>query len=314
MKVASTQELNRAKQFIIDDDIDTAIKEFKKLYKKYPDDNVILYELGTLLLRQGINVSEALYLLSLATNKHNRYAISNELGLYFLNHGDYDKAIEKFSSLGSSSKEKDRCYGLYGLIMTYIHTGDYDKALDCFDKLKILRRITEFDISHYYNLKFYLLTKNNLNPNEAYADNYFRKQLVDYDKETAIEHIKEHLKQANEEKIKAKRVHSVFNENMDIEKLYDYCVEIIKDKDPTGRGEVDYYKCKLEDKVGVTYANKETTYVEVVTFPNSKDILSIYPVFNGHVNKVVEQNEKERKQVNKKNRKKKIYKKTKKNH
>ncbi len=294
MNVASTRELNYVRQLLLDEEVDLAIKELRNLQKRYPNDALVLYELGTTLLRQDINVSEALYLLSLATNEHNKYAISNEMGTYFLNHGKYDEAIEKFSFLDNSEKEKDRCYGLHGLIMTYIHTGDYDKALACFDRLKIVRRITDFDVSHYYNLKFYLLTMNNLNPNEAYADNYFRKQLVEYDKEAAIEHIKEHLRRADEEELKTKKVHSVFNENIDIEKLYDYCLEKIKDLNPSGRGIVDYYKCQLDDKVGATYANKETTYVEVVTFPNTKQILSIYPVFAGHVNKVAEQKEKER--------------------
>lgn len=315
MKVASTQELNHAKQYLLEDEIDLAIKEFRKLYNKYPSDNVILYELGTLLLRQGTNVSEALYLLKLAINKHNKYAINNDIGLYYLKQSEFDKAKEKFTSLLESEKDSYKCYGYYGLIKVYLHTEEYEEALECFKKMEKIRNATSFTISHFYNLKFYLLFKNGLMIDETRADNYFRKQLVDYNKEEVIEHIKEHLQKLDEESKRVKKFHSVFNEEIDVVKLYDYCLDDIQDKKPSGYGVVDYYKCKLNEKIGSTYTNKETTSVEVVTFPNSKAILSIYPVYEKHVNKVVEKKEEERKIIqNQKTHKKKTYKKNKKNH
>lgn len=301
MRLATTQELNHARQFLNNDEVDLAILEFRKLQSKYPDDNLVLYELGTLLLRQGKNVTEALFLLKQTANSRNKYAIANEIGIYYLNHGEYDKAIEKFISLDESEKDIDKCYSLYGLIKTYIHTGDFDKALACFDRLVIIRKTTEFDISHYYNLKFYLLTMNNLDPHEMYADNYFRQQLTNYSREEAIKHIKGHLRDAlDTEEVKAKRVHSLFDDNADIEEIYNYCEERIIDMEPVGRGVVDFYKCKLDTTVGESYNNKQTTYVEIVTFPNSKEILSIYPINNNHVTKKSEEKTEPRKQPKKK--------------
>lgn len=297
MKLATTQELNRARQLLNNDDVDLAVLEFRKLQRKYPDDNLVLYELGTLLLRQDKNVSEALFLLKQTANAKNKYAIANEIGLYYLNHGEYDKAIEKFMSLAESGKDIDKCYSLYGLVKTYIHTDDFSKALKCFNELKELRKVCGFGISHYYNLKFYLHAMNNLDPNEIYADNYFRKQLFDYSREDAIEHIKGHLKDATEdEEIKQKRVHSIFDKSADIEGIYDYCSKQIKDMEPIGRGVVDFYKCKLNMTVGESYNNKQTTFVEIVTFPNSKGILSIYPVNDNHITKRAEEKTEERKQ------------------
>lgn len=296
MKLATTQELNHARQLLNNDEVDLAILELRKLQSKYPDDNLVLYELGTLLLRQDKNVPEALFLLKQTANSRNKYAVENEIGIYYLNHGNYDKAIEKFLSLYNSKKDIDKCYSLYGLIKTYIHTDEFSKALKCFDELKELRKIAEFDISHYYNLKFYLHAMNNLNPNEIYADNYFRKQLFDYSREDAIEHIKGHLKDASEdEEIKQKRVHSVFDKSVDIEKIYTYCESKIKDMNPIARGVVDFYRCKFENVIGESYTNRETTYVEITTFPNSKDILSIYPVNINHVTKRAETHTEERK-------------------
>ena len=48
MRFATTQELNHARQFLNNDEVDLAILEFRKLQSKYPDDNLVLYELGTL--------------------------------------------------------------------------------------------------------------------------------------------------------------------------------------------------------------------------------------------------------------------------
>ena len=315
MNFATTQELNKARQLLNNDQVDLAILELRKLQNKYPGDNLVLYELGTLLLRQDKNVHEALFLLKQTANSRNKYAIANEIGIYYLNHGEYDKAIEKFSSLYNSEKVIDKCYCLYGLIKTYIHTDEFSKALKCFNELRVLRKDTVFEISHYYNLKFYLHAMNNLDPNEIYADNYFRKQLFNYSREDAIEHIKEHLKDASEdEELKQKRVHSVFDKSANIEKIYDYCSDKIKDMEPIGRGVVDFYKCKFDNVIGESYTNLETTYVELTTFPNSKEILSIYPVNNNHVSKRAEEKTEERKKNKSKKYKKTYNSKKKKNH
>lgn len=308
MKFVSTSELNHIKELLINDEIDLAISELRKLCKKYPNDSTVYQELGSVLLRQGIHVSEALYYLSLATNSRNKHSISYDIGVYYLSQGDFRKAEEKFKTL-LDGNESYRCYGYLGLIRTYIHTEEYKKALDCFDELKKLRRLTDFDVSHYYNLKFYLLYKNNIIIDESRADNYFTKQLLNYSKESAIEHIKEHLKEASDEELKSKRFHSVFDKETNIEELYDFCSETIKKQKPVGYGIVDYYICELNDKVGATYSKKETASVEIITFPNSKQILSIYPVYDKHINKVSNIKEEEKKPKPKK--KKKL---TKKNH
>ena len=304
MKVATTQELNHARQLLNTDETELAILELKKLYSKYPSDTVVIYELGSTLLKQGKDIREALFLLSLATNSINKDSITNDIATYHLNNGEFEKAKEKFLQL-TKGNEKARCHGYSGLIRTYIHTEEYGEALNCFNALNDVREYMEdeFKVSHYYNLKFYLLYKNGLLSENSHIDNYFRKQVVDYDKDLAIEHIKEHLKSKEEITDNPKReksVHSVFNKEIDLEKLYDYCLEYIKDKKPDNYGIVDYYKCALDKSIGITYNYNETTYVEIVIIPNTKDILSIYPVDNKHVNKVSTERTKERKQPKKK--------------
>lgn len=313
MQRASQKELNYVRQLLLDEEIDLAIQELRNLRKKYPNDSVILQNLGSVLLKQGTNVSEALYLFSLAKTRQNKHSISFEIGSYHLGKGEFETAEEKFMSM-LEGNDSDKCYGYLGLIRTYIHTEDYETALDYFKKLDKIHNFLEFSIPHYYNLKFYLLFKNGVIIDETRADNYFTNQLVDYSREAAIEHIKAHLKNAGSEGLETKRFHSVFIQETDIEALYDYCCEAIKNQEQSGYGIVDYYRCELPNTIGSTYSHKETTNVEVVTFPNTKLILSIYPINKDHVNKIVNQKEEERLGVLKEKRKKKKKKVYKKNH
>ena len=306
MKLASTSEINKAKLYLENDEVDLAIKELEKLIARYPSDGRIYYELGTLLLRQGKDVSRGFYYLSLATNERTKNAINFDIGIYYLYKGEFDKAKEKFESL-LDQDDTYKCYGYYGLIRVYIHTEEFDKALDCFKKIDKLHVLANFEISHYHNLKFYLLFKNNLEIDDSRADNYFRKQVINYSKESAIEHVKDHLKDSNSEELKPKRVHSVFEKGTDIEAIYDYCDLAIKDKKPSSYGIVDYYMINLDDKIGVTYSKKETKYVEVMTIPNTKQILSIYPVYEKHVNKIACQKEETKPKGKKKKYKKNRY-------
>ena len=312
MKIASNQEINKAKEYLNNDDVELAIKELRKLYTKYPNDSLVLYELGSVLLRQGTKVREALFLLKQAINSKNKYAINNEIGLYHLNHMEFDEAKQKFSILVNSGNQIYKCYGLHGLIKTYIHTEEYAKGLNCFNELCKICDEAKYEISHLSNLKFLLLYKNGLVKNEDLANNYYRKQLVNYSKDAALEHISEHLKTIDHEDIKAKRFHSVFTEKINIVDLYDICYGLIQNQKPISCSLVDFYKCKLEEVVGSTYNFQETTYVEVIAFPNTKEILSIYPIYDKHVTKVINEKIEERKAFAKKKKVKK-YKNKKKN-
>ena len=84
MNKASQKELNYVRHLLLDEEIDLAIQELRNLRKKYPNDSAILQNLGSVLLKQGNNVSEALYLLSLAKTRFKEHSISFEIGSYYL--------------------------------------------------------------------------------------------------------------------------------------------------------------------------------------------------------------------------------------
>ena len=102
---------------------------------------------------------------------------------------------------------------------------------------------------------------------------YFAKQLYSYSREEAINHISEHLDE-NEEKI----MHSVYLEDINIEELYEYASRQIQDLEP-GEGYVnDRYVVRCNRIVGMTIDKQPTDTIKIVVIPNTKDIITIYPI------------------------------------
>ena len=306
MKSISASELNVVKRYLFNEEYDKAINELRRLHRIYPDNKNVLFELASILLRQGINVSEALYTFALIKDKCNQNSIENELGSYYLRKGNFEKAEDSFKTiLHRNPSEIETCYGLHGLIKIYVHQDKWEDALRCFDRLAIVSELVDYKLSHFSNVRFLLLYKNDYINGKEKMDNYFERQLVDYDKEETIKHIKRHLEKLNSDGTKFKTYHSVFSSETNMEELYDYVLEKITDMKPSSYDIVDYYKIDIKEKIGETYSNKETECVEIVTIPNTKQILSIYPVLKNHINKSVREKEEP---------KKKTYKYKKKNH
>lgn len=310
MKLTPVHEFNVIKKYLFNEEYDKAINELRRLHKIYPDDKNVLFELASILLRQGINISEALYTFALIKDRGNKNSIENEIGSYYLRNGDFEKAEESFKTiLTGNPSETETCYGLHGLIKIYVHQDKWEDALRCFDRLVKVSELADYKLSHFSNIRFLLLYKNNYINGKEKMDNYFERQLVDYDKNETINHIKRHLEKLNPDGTKFKTFHSVFSSETNIEELYDYVLEKINDINPSSYDLVDYYKVDINEKIGETYSNKETKCVEVVTVPNTKQILSIYPVLKNHINKSIREKEEPKKKTykykkyNKKNHK-----------
>lgn len=298
-KKVNAKEMNVVKQLLLSENYDKAINELRKLKNKYPNDYVVLFQLGSVLLRQGKNVTEAFYLLRLATNKQNSRAVANEIGTFYFNQFDFDKAEEYYYKL-LDGNEKDRSRGLHQLIKIYIHEYRFEEAYELFEELKKVSLYADYEITHFNNLEFYLTYTTGGNILYIEGDAYFQNQLLDYSRERAVEHIKRHLVELNPDGSIIKTFHSVFDENIDISELYDYISEEINDMDPTGIDVVDYYKLQFDDYIGKTYNGKKTKYIEAVVIPNTKQILSIYPVNPNHIDKTVNMQIEEPKKENKK--------------
>lgn len=306
MKSASIQEINKAKELMIGERYEEAILELKKLNNKYPNDTVVLYELGSLLLRQKKEVSKALYYLKLATNRKNSGSVAYQIGTYYFNELDFEKAEEFYNSM-LNSNDKMKCLGLHQLVKLYIRKENFKEAYETFSKLEKMAKESDYDITHFNNLKFYVYYKNNIPTFNVREDAYFNNQVTNYKKERAVTHIERHLRNMSEEEQEKRTFHSIFIEGTNVEELYNEMQNIINNMNPTGIDIVDYYKYDLGRVIGETYNNEETTFVEVVTLPGSKKILSIYPVNDAHINKLVNLLDENKEVKTSKKTKKKVY-------
>lgn len=294
MKVVSIEEMNKYKQYLLEDKTEEALTYLRSLYNKYPSDSRVLFHLGTLLLKMKRDISDAFFYLKLASNSKNIDGINNEIGLYYLSIGDFISAEDYFSKI-SKSNEKNFGYKLNGLLKVYLHTEEYDRAYGCCRALNKLRSLGIFDIEHLNNTYIFILNKIGRyhHENSKYGSIYYSEQMISYSPERTIKHIEEHKLKDTSENYKSenslyqKRVHSLFNDEVDVTELYNKCSELIANRDPNSYSYVDYYKLELENTIGETYNGYKTNCVEVVTFPASKQILTIYPGYINHINKKV---------------------------
>ena len=88
-------------------------------------------------------------------------------------------------------------------------------------------------------------------------------------------HIDEHHLDEND----FKRLHSVFFESTDIEDIFSSIERSISEAIPDQLNFTDKYKVDCGNVIGVNNG-AETSCVEVVTFPNTKDIITMYPVID----------------------------------
>ena len=282
MRLASSEEINIYNDYLNNEEPLEALKQLRKLYLKYPSDTLVIKELGLLLLKLNMNISEALLLLKTCMNRDNSDNINYNIGSYYLSIGDFYTAEDYFLKL-SSKDEKSICYRNYGLLKVYLHTGEYERGIECTRILKKYSNTGIFTIGHLNNSRALIYYNLGIFKDEYKYDNYFTTQLVEYSKKRAIDHIKEHLeeKQLDDKDV----IHSVFDKDINIEELYDKCLDFVEKNSPYSYSTVDYYLLELDREVGLTVADKRTKLVEIVTFPNSNKILSLYPSPSTPVNK-----------------------------
>ena len=156
--------------------------------------------------------------------------------------------------------------------------------------IKIYISYEKYDLAYKYNNEL-IKIKNpraNFNPkqidtflkyklgieNDNVIENlYFAKQLYSYSREEAIEQISQHLDE-NEEKI----VHSIYSKDINISELYDYALEQIQDLDPLEESLNDKYIIRCNKIVGITIDKQPTDTIKVIVIPNTKRIITMYPI------------------------------------
>ena len=157
------------------------------------------------------------------------------------------------------------------LVTIYTNHGCYDLAYRYNNELlKVKNPRSHFNPKQ---IDIFLKYKLGLEIDIEKEDTYYIKQLYSYSREEAIRHISQHLDE-DEKKI----LHSVYLEDINIEELYEYASRQIQDLEP-GEGYVnDKYIIKCDKIVGITIDKQPTDTIKVIVIPNTKDIITMYPI------------------------------------
>lgn len=238
---------------------------FKQLLKTQSKSYAML-ELGKLEASQGNNELARMYLEELINTKslNIEYAIL-ELGKLEISEGNNEIGRKYFKDL---LKTKNIDYALLELLFLDIKEEKFTDAIYRLNKLEKVpseHKIDLFNVIFY--LKYRLGNLDNIKPL-----NDFQRLLLSYDYDLVIEHIKSHLDENGK-----KRIHTIFKENIDIEELFNYVLKKIQNISPIRCNLVEKYIVMCEENIAIVN-NEETNYIEVITLPNSKKILTFYPI------------------------------------
>lgn len=200
------------------------------------------------------------------------YVLKKQLSRILIFERNYEQARLILESL----EEK---YIFKKLVKLYIKLNDEEKLFDFYNKYYIDENKVDFKHldSNYYQVQMYLKNKFDklYNPNLDEIS-YFERQLINYDEKIAIEHIKQSHYLNNVEK-------STFSEEIDIDFLFYQIKEYIvknMNKGLLKRPNIDNYLFYYPH-CGRSSENIICDYIEVCTFTNTSNILTMYP--NNHL-------------------------------
>lgn len=254
---------------LLQDLLDTKIRKFAML------------ELGKLEAKSGNTKAAKYYLMNLLSTK-NRFDALFELGNIEKKNGNFEESIKYYSSIINEKENSDNpskdiynSMALLQLIFIEIHRTNYEKAYLIFNKLLQCDEIVNSSSKDLFQIGFYLKYKlAKLSDEDMSKNGYFIKQLLSYDEGETINHIKLHFDE-NNQKIK----HTLFLPELDLKLLYEQTKNAILSAEPYDYSLCDKYVVDLNFMVG-KINNQDTRMIKVITFSNTKHIITMYPIEN----------------------------------
>lgn len=298
MKDSSYAIFTDAKELIKQKKYNEAYDILMKLQKKEPNDIIIKFEIGKLLVKKE-KFDEAKECFESLLNTRNKTYAMLELGRLEAQLSNYNEAIEYFSNLLDT---KAKYHAMLELGKVYIHLGDYDKAKEYFksileikndlyainelfflcmkneqyDKaLEYLKQLSEDGFIKHDQLKkylFYIKAKMNKIDKKTRVKGYLDNQIVNFNRKEAINHIKRHLDE-NNKKVK----HAMFFNKINISKLYKTIEKDLNDLMPHTFNICDKYIYDAGIDIGII-DDKKTSFLKVVTVCNTNNIITMYPI------------------------------------
>lgn len=196
------------------------------------------------------------------------YVLKKQFSRILTAEKDYEQSKLILESLGEERVFKK-------LIALYIKLNEEEKLFDFYNKYYIDENKVDLKYldSNYYLIQMYLKNKFD----KSYSPNleelsYFERQLIAYEEEKALDHIKQNHYLNNIEK-------SMFSKEIDISFLFKQVKEYIKenvDKSSLKGPTVDSYLFYYPD-CGIKKQGGNSDYFEVRAFTNTNNILTMYP-------------------------------------
>lgn len=250
--------------------IKQALMLTRKLLKNNPDSIILKMQYAKLLTYnektklRGIDMMMKIYHSNLKNSSLIELAKQAELcddftmARYF-----FEEAVkaEKISSI----------YAVLGLIELDMIENKFEEAYQLLTEnyIRLTNIIGKNVIS---NINFHIRYKLGLVKKEEDVTTYYKRNLINYNEDDIIIHIKKHTDSSD-----IKKVHTQFEKNVDIIELFNKVKQIISISKPSYSTSVDFYHINYGNIIGNTNG-EETTYLEVVTYINTKNILTIYPI------------------------------------
>ena len=266
MKNEIYSEFLKAKDLIKKHKLKDAEEKLRTLYKLEPNDLVIKFELAKILIKNNKTKLEGKKLLLELLNTNSKTYAMLELGKLEVSKGNNDKAREYFEELLNTN---NKIYAVQELIYIEIKENNIIKAYELFEKIVSFNQI---ELNTKKKLQFYLKYRLGLITKEELPKNYFFSQLINYDEEKFIEHIKSHLDENDN-----KRLHTQYEKNTNLNIVINDIKMKIQNINPNISTLVDKYLIDYDYDIA-TINNSLTNRLEVITFSNTKDIITMYPI------------------------------------
>jgi len=273
--MTKTEEFKKAKDLIDEKYFLEAIKILKKIQKNNGDSHIVRFELARAWATSGISIERAEKYFEKLIKDNTRISDASkvELGRINLCKKDYDSARENFAV--AVSNRKTRVYSLSELAYLAIRENNFEELE------KIYREVLSYDEDYWVKsvknkIEAYIdYNLGRISGTEYYdRDYYFGKQLVDYDEDLAFDHIKRHLcKSEGSEEV------AVCLEDVNVDELYSTSKTRITSINPLAVSAVDRYVVDFNRPIG-RVKNEVVDCVEVVTLPNTYNVISMHPTYN----------------------------------
>ena len=179
-----------------------------------------------------------------------------------------EEASEDIEFAYTNDRKKVNSYSVE-LFYLYYYLGDYEKALSLFPEVKKINLIDEEKIK-----LMNIVIKNSLNilsyEDKFRINTYSSVQIVDYNRNEAIQHLQNHQYGYDDTK-------SQFKSKINFEYLFDLVENNITPEERNlENAAMDIYYFGIYG-IGYDYKGDNANFVKVVVVPNTKNIITIFP-------------------------------------